>query len=181
MERLLWIQRQDETRDWGQYWITGKWRCQSVPGPINKASSFLFGSVFQFWKHFIYKLVMRCDEWSARSEKWQPGANSGHWVRSVAISLAPSHAQGNDEQIGLIWNFIAALMMTLTRSAEHHQIQIKPDLRSYTLVVIPKNLKNISLVMKLRRQNTGSSISDNGLSTIFGGWSFVKWGGLLIL
>ena len=46
-------------------------------------------------------------------------------------------------------------MMTLTRSAEHHQIQIKPDLRSYTLVVIPKNLKNISLVMKLRRQNTG--------------------------
>ena len=59
----------------------------------------------------------------------------------MAISLAPSHARGNDEQIGLIWNFIAALMMTLTRSAEHHQIQIKPDLRSYTLVVIPKNLK----------------------------------------
>ena len=60
-------------------------------------------------------------------------------------------------------------MMTLTRSVEHHQIQIKPDLRSYTLVVIPKNLKNISLVMKLRHQNTGCSISDNGLSTIFGG------------
>ena len=89
---------------------------------------------------------MWCDEWSARSEKWQPGANSGQWVRSRAraISLTPSQAPGNDKQIGLIWNFIAALMMTLTRSVEHHQIQIKPDFRSHTPVVIPKNLKNIS-------------------------------------
>ena len=52
-------------------------------------------------------------------------------------------------------------MMTLTRSVEHHQIQIKPDLRSYTLVVIPKNLKNILSLFVLACTVAPMTTSDN--------------------
>ena len=94
----------------------------------------------------IFYSLQACDA------RWRDQAPSDSRVQIVdteeremswAISLTPSLARGHDKQIGLIWNFIAE-MMTLTRSVEHHQKQIKPDLRSHTLVVIPKNLKNIS-------------------------------------
>ena len=151
-------------------------------GPINNASSFLFYPRFNSGN--IYSL-QACDA------SWRDQAPSDSWVQIVdteqremswALSLTPSLARGDDKQIGLIWNFIAE-MMTLTRSVEHHQKQIKPDLRSHTLVVIPKNLKNISWSWSSdsARSRCFQSLISNGLSTIFGGWSFVKWGGLLIL
>ena len=62
------------------------------------------------------------------------------------------------------------MMMTLTRSVEHHQIQIKPDILDLTrLSRDSEESKKYLLVMKLRRQIEVFSIFDNGLSTIFGG------------
>ena len=115
-------------------------------GPINIASS-SFLSSFQIRGIFRFTSLW-CDVMWPGPE-WQPGANSemvrwwggDHW--EWGASLTPAPAPGHGKQIGSIWNFIAQ-MMTLTRSVEHHQIQIKPDFRSHTLVVIPKNLKNIS-------------------------------------
>ena len=124
---------------------------------------------------------MRCD---VTGPEWQLGANSEIVTTEGRddVGLTPAHASGHGKQIGLIWNFIAQRWWHSQEVLNIIRYKLNPDILDLTRYSRDsEESKKYLLVMKLRRQIEVFSIFDNGLSTIFGGWSFVKWGELLIL